>query len=169
MNYHLFKLKCECDTVFDPDDNEKCPACQKSRVHHKELIFDIDKFLDMTYDLYANDKRQDAIDLVMDSFDNLYLNFNIMNDIEAKIDVSKIDGAIMCSILMMTFKYADKLPNHILLCDRISDRLREIGPPEYTEERIHNLIDRFRATGDYWKRMEGYGAPEWLTGPKPKE
>jgi len=166
MKYHLFKLTCECETIYDPESNVDCPNCHKAHMCHKELTLDIDKFLSIIYELNSDNKPDAAMDLIFDVYFNLHDRFDIMNIIVEKIDVKKINLSLMIGFLVQTFKYIKQVPAHSLLCDRVAHRALEIGEPE---ERIHKLVDKYRTTGNYWEDMKMFGAPEIITGPKPNE
>lgn len=158
----LFTVDCEsCGKSF-PAENGKCEC----GLDKGKLNLDIDKMLNRVYDLYANNKHARAMDVVFDVYWNLYDKFEIMNDILAKVDESKLDDGLLLGFLVQTFKYIKQVPNHVPFCDRVAARMKEMG---YDDEKIHKLVDRYRETGNYWERMKGYGAPDWLSGPKPKE
>jgi hypothetical protein len=106
------------------------------------------------------------MDVVFDVYWNLYDKFDIMNNILAKADVSKLDGGLLVGFMTQTFKYIKQVPNHVPFCDRAAARMKEMG---YDDKRIHDLVDRYRETGNYWESMKAYGAPEWLSGPKPHD
>lgn len=157
----LFTVDCEsCGKSF-PAENGKC-ECGLSK---GKLNLDVDKMLNRVYELQANNKQDRAMDVVFDVYWNLYDKFDIMNDILAKADVSKLDGALMVGFMTQTFKYIKQVPNHIPFCDRAAARMKEMG---YDDKKIHDLVDRYRETGNYWKNMKAYGAPIWLSGPKPE-
>jgi hypothetical protein len=154
----LFTIECNtCKSVFKAEDK----ACACGNVEG-DLKLDIDQMLNRIYDLHAAGKQSASIDVVFDVYWNLYKRFDIMNEILSKTDVSKLDGGLLVSFLAQTFKYIDQVPAHIDFCDRAAARMKDMG---YDDKRIHDLVDRYRETGDYWKKMEGI--PAWLSGPKP--
>ncbi len=157
----LFVVVCDnCKTSF-PAEAGKC-SCGTVK---GELKLDIDKMLNRVYDLHAEGKHAHAMDVVFDVYWNLYNKWDIMNEILTKADVSKLDGGLLVGFMVQTFKYIKKVPAHLDFCDRAAARMKEMG---YDDKRIHDLVDRYRETGDYWESMATYGAPEWLSGPKPE-
>lgn len=158
----LFTVICEaCKNVF-PAEDRKC-SCGLSK---GELKLDIDKMLSRIYEKQASGKKADGIDVVFDVFWQLHAKFDLMNEILTKVDVSKLEGGVLVSFMVQTFKYIKQVPAHLDFCDRAAARMKEMG---YDDKRIHDLVDRYRETGDYWENMKAYGAPEWLSGPKPSE
>ena len=159
----LFTVTCDaCKTVF-PAENMKCSCgAQKG-----ELKLDVDKMLNRIYEqIVTNEKRsRDGVDVVFDVFWNLHAKWDIMNEILTKADVSKLNENLLVAFMVQTFKYIKQVPAHTNFCDRAEIRLRELG---LTEEEIHDLVDNYRETGDYWESMKTLGAPEWLSGPKPE-
>ncbi len=78
----LFQIKCDCDTLYDPDEIKQCPTCSKEIGRHKELFFDSDKFLNILYGVEKNvNPDEKPMDLLFDVYYNLHNNFHIMNDI----------------------------------------------------------------------------------------
>lgn len=157
----LFTVLCECGVEF-PAENNQC-SCGK---HIGELKLNIDEMLNKIYLLSEKNEADDALDIVFDVYWNLHNMFPIMNDILSKIDISKLNGSILVGFMAQTFKYIDQVPNHLPFCDRAAARMTEMG---YDDQRIHNLVDPYRKTGTYWQDMKTLGAPEWLSGPKPKD
>jgi hypothetical protein len=156
----LFTVKCDCGVEF-PAENGKCSCGNKGG----ELRLDVDQFLNRVYSLQKRKKDEgEGLDLVFDVFWQLYDRFDIMNDILAKLDVTQIDTTLMVGFITQTFKYDKQVTNHAGLCDRIEARLRELGE---SEERIARLVTGRRTAGNYWDNMKAFGAPGWLSGPKP--
>lgn len=156
----LFTVECDsCHETF-PAEAGKC-ACGAVK---GKLNLDIDKMFNRVYELVAEDKDADAIDVIFDAFWQLYDKFDIMNEIMGKADVTKLNTSMMVAMLSQTFKYDKQVPNHVVFCKRVEDRMRELGE---SEERISRLLQGLRGSGEYWKNMEAYGAPAWLSGPKP--
>ena len=154
----LFTVKCDCGIEF-PAEAGTCPCGKKKG----DLQLDIDQFLDRVYKTIEKNDHE-AMDLVFDVFWQLYDKFNIMNDILAKVDVSKLNPTLMVGFLSQTFRYDMHIPNHEKFCQRVEFRLRELGEPE---KRITSLLQGLRGSGKYWEHMNSLGAPAWLTGPKP--
>lgn len=157
----LFTVDCDCGKTFPAEDGKCSCGLSKGKLH-----LDIDKMLEKIYQYHADGKQDSAMDVVFDVYWQLYNMFDVMNDILAKVDVSKLDGAILVGFMTQTFKYIKQVPNHLDFCDRVAARMRELG---YDDKRIHDLVDRSRTTGSYWEDMKTLGAPEWLSGPKPKD
>jgi len=156
----LFTVDCKlCHNLF-PAENKLC-ECGSSK---GELHLDIDKMLNRVYELNASNKIDDSIDVVFDVFWQLYNKFEIMNSILGKADVSKLDSNLIVAFLVQTFKYIEHVPNHLPFCDKAETRLLELG---FTEGSAKKLLLTYRDTGSYWINMDRYGAPEFLTGPKP--
>lgn len=154
----LFTVKCECGIEF-PAEAGEC-SCGKKK---GELKLDIDQFLNRVYETQEK-KLDEAMDLVFEVFWQLYDKFDIMNDILARADVSKLNSTMMVGFLSQTFRYDMHVPNHVNFCQRVEDRLRELGEPE---TRVSSLLKGLRGSGKYWEDMKVLGAPGWLTGPKP--
>jgi hypothetical protein len=102
---------------------------------------------------------------VFDVFWNLHAKWDVMNEILTKVDVTKLNESLMVGFMVQTFKYIKQVPAHLEFCDRVAVRLKEIG---LSDKEIADLVDNYRETGDYWESMKAYGAPEWLSGPKPE-
>lgn len=158
----LFTIICKCGCIFPAEDG-KCSSCQETL---GDLCLDVDKMLNRIYELNSTGKPISAIDVVCDVYWHLFDKFDIMNNILEKVDVNKLAPSVLTAFLMQTFKYIKQVPNHLIFCDRVEAKLREDGE---SEKRINNLTARYRTTGDYWESMEQFGAPIWLSGPKPKE
>lgn len=159
----LFTIKCECGVIYRAE-NRKC-TCEKTQ---GELNFNVPRFLTRLYALSdegeKSGKTDKGIDLIFDVFFNLHDRFDIMNEILGQVDVNKLTSSPLYSMMSRTFKYSPQIPNHIGFVDRVEARYRELG---MDEKRIHNLVDKMRGPGDYWKTMETLGAPIWISGPKP--
>jgi hypothetical protein len=156
----LFMVDCNvCHKLFAAE-NKLC-ECGSSK---GELYLDIDKMLNRVYDLNASNKIDDSIDVVFDVFWQLHDKFETMNSILDKVDLSKIDSNLIVGFLVQTFKYIENISNHLPFCDRAEARLLELG---FSEPAAKKLLLPYRDTGSFWINMEKYGAPEWLTGPKP--
>lgn len=158
----LFTVKCNACSKTFPAEAGQC-ECGSSK---GELILDIDKMLESIYSFHSQDKVDEALDIIFDVYWNLYNKFDIMNDILAKIDVTKIGNSIIVGFLMQTFKYIKQVPNHLPFCDRAAAQMKAMGADD---KKIHDLVDNYRKTGDYWKAMEAYGAPTFISGPKPED
>ena len=159
----LFTVECDgCKTVF-PAENMKC-SCGATK---GELRLDVPVFLARVYSLVEDEDKPNSagLDIVFDVFWNLYSKWDIMNDIMSQVDVNRLNETLMVGFMVQTFKYIKKVPAHLGFCDRAAVRMKELG---LDDKRIHDLVDRYRDTGDYWKNMESLGAPTWLTGPKPE-
>lgn len=156
----LFTVECDaCKNIFFAEDM-KC-SCGEQK---GQLRLDVDAFLERVYAKLADGKDDRAMDVVFDTFWQLYDKFDIMNEIMAKADVSKLDGGLLVGFMTQTFKYIAQVPAHLDFCDRAAARMKDLG---YDDKRIHNLVDRYRETGSYWEDMKALGAPAWLSGPKP--
>lgn len=159
----LFTVECSaCKTIF-PAENGKC-SCGEMK---GELKLDIDSMLNKVYDLHAKDEDSRAMDVIFDTFWQLYDKYDIMSDILAKTDVSKVDGGLLVGFMVQTFKYIKKVPAHLDFCDRAAARMKDLG---YDDKRIHDLVDRYRETGDYWDNMRALGVQGGFLGgpPEPK-
>lgn len=159
----LFTVVCDgCKNVFPAEDG-KC-SCGNVK---GELKLDIDKMLNRVYDLHANGKHADAMDVVFDTFWQLYDKFDLMSEILAKVDASKLDGGLLVGFMVQTFKYVKKIPAHSDFCDRAAARMKDMG---YDDNRIHDLVDRYRETGSYWDDMKALGVQGGFMGgpPEPK-
>lgn len=157
----LFTVTCDgCQKIFAAEDGK----CSCGLVKGK-LQIDIDKMLNRIYDLHAVDKDSHALDVVFDVFWQLHTKFDIMSEILSKVDLTKIDEGIMVGFMVQTFKYSKQVTSHVEFCHKVAARMREIGR---SEEDIHDLVDNYLDVGDYWESMKAYGAPEWLSGPKPE-
>lgn len=159
----LFTVECDgCKTIF-PAENRKC-SCGAVK---GELRLDVPKFLERVYSLVEDESKSNAraLDVVFDVFFNLYDKWDIMNDIMGQADVKRLNESLMVGFMVQTFKYIKRVPNHLTFCDKSAVRMKELG---LDDKRIHDLVDRYRETGDYWKNMSSLGAPSWLTGPKPE-
>lgn len=157
----LFTVTCEaCKNVF-PAEDRKC-SCGLSK---GELKLDIDKMLNRIYEKCASGKRADGLDTVFDVFWNLHAKWDLMNEILTKADVTKLNESLMVGFMVQTFKYIKQVPAHLEFCDRAEAQMRVLGK---SEEEIEDLVGNYRETGDYWESMKAYGAPEWLSGPKPE-
>jgi len=158
----LFTVDCECGTTFVVEDIV-CPSCHKMK---GTLKLHIPKFLTRVYTFSEEDQDDDALDVIFDVFWNLHNKFDIMNDILGQLDFNKLNENLMVGLMTQTFKYAQQVPNHKILCDKSEARMREQGADD---KLIHDLVDPYRVDAEkYWKDMEAFGAPEWLTGPKPQ-
>lgn len=159
----LFTVECDsCKTAF-PAENRKC-SCGAVK---GELKLNVPLFLERVYSRVEDEDSPNAagLDIVFDVFWNLYDKWDIMNDIMGQADVNRLNETLMVGFMVQTFKYIAKVPNHLTFCDKAAVRMKELG---LDDKRIHDLVDRYRDTGDYWKNMKTYGAPTWLTGPKPE-
>lgn len=157
----LFTVVCDdCQNVFPAEDGKCTCGLAKGK-----LQLDIDKMLNRVYDKHVQGKEAGAIDVIFEVFWQLHNKWDIMNEILIKADVSKLDGSLLVGFMVQTFKYIKQVPAHLDFCDRAAARMKEMG---YDDERIHDLVDNYRETGDYWESMKAYGAPEWLSGPKPE-
>lgn len=157
----LFTVTCDsCQTVF-PAENRKC-SCGLSK---GPLKLDIDKMLNRIYEQVASGDKRDGIDVVFDVFWNLHDKWDVMNEILNKADVSKLNESLMVGFMVQTFKYIKQVPAHLDFCDRSAARMKELG---LSDKEIEDLVGNYRETGDYWENMKAYGAPTWLTGPKPE-
>lgn len=159
----LFTVECDsCKTCF-PAENMGCSCGAKKG----ELRLDVPGFLNKVYSLVEPETKSNAraLDVVFDVFWNLYSRWDIMNDIMGQVDVNRLNESLMVGFMVQTFKYIKQVPNHLVFLDKAVVRMRELG---VEEDRIHELVDRYRETGDYWKNMDSLGAPAWLTGPKPE-
>jgi hypothetical protein len=157
----LFTVTCEaCKNVF-PAEDRKC-SCGLSK---GELKLDIDKMLARIYEQSATESKRDGIDVIFDVFWNLHAKWDVMNEILTKADVSKLNEALMVAFMVQTFKYIKQVPAHLVFCDRAAARMKELG---LTDKEVEDLVGNYRETGDYWESMKVYGAPEWLSGPKPE-
>lgn len=159
----LFTVLCECGTIF-PAEVGACDICKTSK---GELKLNIDKMLDRVYELHTQDKDSRAMDVVFDTFWQLYDKYDIMNDIMGRVDMLKIDEGLMVGFMVQTFKYVKKIPNHAVFCDRAAARMRELGADD---KRVHDLVDHYRETGNYWENMRAYGVQGGFMGgpPEPK-
>ncbi len=158
----LFTVDCnDCHKIF-PAENKLCECGSgKGKLH-----LDIDKMLNRVYELNAANKIDDSIDIVFDVFWQLHNEFEIMNSILDKADVSRLDSHLIVGFLVQTFKYIEDIPGHLPFCDRAETRLLELG---FSENEAKRLLLTYRDTGAFWINMENYGAPEFLTGPKPNK
>lgn len=132
------------------------------------INMNIDEILSKIYDLQSKNKIDAAIDVIMELFwdAGVLQDYSLMNEFLEKIDLSKItDGAILCSIPMNTFKYSNKVSNHIVYCQKAIARYKEMG---YDDERIKRIMSGIMGVGNYWENMAALGAPEWLAGKKPE-
>lgn len=154
----LFTVKCECGIEF-PAENNQC-SCGKTK---GDLKLDVPKFLNRVYCM-QDIKNAATIDVIFETFWQLYDKFDIMNDILDKADVNVLNSTMMIAFLTQTFRYDMHVPNHTIFCGKVEARLRETGEPE---DRIKRLLQGLRGSGEYWKDMGTLGAPAWLTGPKP--
>ncbi len=155
----LFTIKCQCGQTF-PAEKGACFCGEKKG----DLTLDVDGFLNRVYYFMKEDSADEAADVVYDVFFNLYTHFDIMNEIMEKADVNKLDSHLMLTFMVQTFKYIKQVPNHLDFCDRAAARMKELN---FDDKRIHDLVDRYRTTGNYWEDMRALGAPGWLSGPKP--
>lgn len=162
----LFSLKCVCGQVFKPEINNNCPNCNLSRTQHKEVILDINQFLDRVYSLEVADKRADAIDVIFDVFFNLWDNYDIMNSVLDTIDPSKLSGGSMCSVLTNTFKYSEQVPNHKVFFQKVCAEYIKRGK---TEQEIKRTLSGLEGAGNHWETMEQLGATGWIWGPNPNK
>jgi hypothetical protein len=121
--------------------------------------------LNRIYERCASGKRADGLDIVFDVFWNLHAKWDLMNEILTKADVTKLNESLMVGFMVQTFKYIKQVPAHLEFCDRAEAQMRILGK---SEEEIEDLVGNYRETGDYWESMKAYGAPEWLSGPKPE-
>lgn len=156
----LFTVNCDtCHTVF-PAEQETCSCGQRSG----KLLFDVDKALDRIYTLSAADKKIQAVDTILDIFYHLTWQWDFMNELLTKADVSRMNTSCMVSILSSTFKYSEQVSSHTDFLQRVEVRLRETGE---SEERIESLVRGLRGAGNYWERMKGY--PPNIVGYPPPE
>lgn len=159
----LFTIECEsCKDIFYAEDG-KC-LCGLSK---GKLQLDVDGFLNKVYDLHVQNEDDRALDVVFDVFWQLYDKYDIMSDILGKVDMLKIDEGLMVGFMVQTFKYVKKVPNHPVFCDRAAARMRELGADD---KRVHDLVDHYRETGNYWENMRAYGVQGGFMGgpPEPK-
>ncbi len=159
----LFTVACDnCKNVFPAEDGKCSCGAVKG-----ELKLDIPQFLNRVYSLVEDESKPNAagLDVVFDVFWQLYNKWDIMNDIMGQVDVNRLNETLMVGFMVQTFKYIKVVPNHLTFCDKAAVRMKELG---LDDKRIHDLVDRYRETGDYWESMKAYGAPEWLSGPKPE-
>lgn len=157
----LFTVDCECGTTFVVEDIV-CPSCKRMK---GKLKLNIEEMLNRVYDLYIQDKDDRAMDVIFDVFWNLYNNFDIMNDILTKVDLTKIDEGLMLGFMTNTFKYSNQVSAYTEFCARVIARMRKIGR---SEKDIHAMTQGLFDATDFWKDMDALGAPEWLTGPRPQ-
>lgn len=154
----LFTVKCDCGETFRPED-EGVVVYHKDHKH--ELLLDVEKMLERAYNAESRDK---AIDVIFDVYYHLYNRFDLMNEILKNIDVNKLDGGMICSILTQTFRYIPQVPEHMVFYEKCKIRLKDLG---YPDDRIKKVLDGFDNVGDYWENAAALGIPEWLTGPNP--
>lgn len=153
----LFTVDCEyCSKTFAIEDAYCVCGFSKG-----EIQLNIELFLERVYSLASDDFL--AMDLIFYVYYHLYDKFDVMNDVLSKIDTSKLNDVLLIGFMTHTFKYINKVPNHVIFCDKAAVRMKEMG---HDDDLIHKLVDRYRKTGNYWERMEAYGAPIWLSGPK---
>ncbi len=159
----LFTVQCECGIDF-PAENLKC-SCGLTK---GPLQLDVDRFLDKVYDVSSTMYDvQLAVDLVFEVFWQLYDKYDIMNQILEKTDPSKIDIGTSISILTNTFKYSKQIPNHKIFFNKVYQDMLRRGK---TKEESKTTLKGLEGVGDFWKRMEMYGATDSLIfGPRPKD
>lgn len=160
----FFVLDCECGVGYTPIDSDKCPVCDERKV--KDIYLNVDGFLERVYLRVSEDKDDVALDIVFGVFWNLWDKFQIHNEILTKADVNRLSEVLMVGLMTQTFKYIKQVPAHLDFCDRSAKRMAELG---MDEKRIHDLVDRYRETGDYWKNMKVLGATGIMWGPRPPE
>lgn len=159
----LFTVICDCGSVFSPEVNKTCPKCSNSL---GKLVLDIDKFLIKVTSFEAEDRKEDAIDMIFDVFFNLWNKYDIMNSILDKIDVSKLSGGSLCSILTNTFKYSEQIPNHVIFFQKVSDEYIRRGK---TPEQVKKILVGLQGAGNHWEYMEQLGATGYIWGPNPNK
>jgi hypothetical protein len=67
--------------------------------------------------------------------------------------------------LVQTFKYDKVVPNHIILYRKFEQLLKDNNEPD---KRLKGLLVGLEGSGNYWKDMAAFGAPEWLKGHEPE-
>lgn len=92
--------------------------------------------------------RAKALDFIFDIYWHLYDKYEIMNEILDKVDISKLDGSLLCGFMSQTFKYSEQVPNHIEFCRKSEIRLKELN---YSEKEINEIMHMYSNAGDYWK------------------
>ncbi|HVI39146.1 MAG TPA: hypothetical protein VM577_00665 [Anaerovoracaceae bacterium] len=157
----LFTVICKCGNTFFAEDL-KC-VCGHAQ---GRLKFDAQKMLARLYDLSAAKEIDKAHDLIVDVFWNLATMYEEMNDILGRVDVSKLEPSIMVGILVQTFKYDKQVPNHIVLLQKVEEKLKELGR---SEEEVNKTLKGLRSSGTYWADMKAFGAGWRISGVPPKE
>lgn len=158
----FFTLTCICGREFCPTESQKCPVCQEMQI--KDMKFNVDGFLDKIYVLSEENRKDAALDVVFDAFANFWDKYEMMDEVLAKADVNRLTSTLLVGFMTQTFKYIKQVPSHIGFCDRAAQRLKDLGK---SEEEVHDLVDRYRETGDYWKNMKALGATGLMWGPTP--
>lgn len=162
----FFIFTCECNTEYSPAQTKTCPVCSKSHVSHKELKFDTQGFLERVL-RFQNEKRTDcALDLILDAFHNFWNKYDLMTDILQRIDVKNFKNGILVGFLMCTFKFSESLPEHAIFFKKVYDEYLSRGK---TPEEAKRLFQGLEGAGNFWERMESYGATGMIWGPKPGE
>lgn len=157
----LFTVTCKCGNIF-PAEDLGCVCGAK----FGELKLDIEKTLTRLYDLSAAKEIDKGHDLIVDVFWNLAFMHNIMNDILGQLDISKLEPSLMIGFLVQTFKYDKQIPNHIILFEKVENKLKELGRGE---EEINKTLKGLKTSGSYWADMKALGAGWRISGVPPKE
>jgi hypothetical protein len=160
----FFTLVCVCDTEFCPADTKECPACHK--MQGKDMRFDTDGFLARIYEHCAADRADHALDVAFDAYFNFWNRFDIMGDIYNKIDVTKLDIAVMIGFLTQTSKYSSRLPEHKVFFKQVAEDMLRRGE---TPERIEKLLKNREDEGNYWETMKMLGATGPMWGCRPED
>jgi hypothetical protein len=111
--------------------------------------FSTDKLIDSIYDFFWDDVKD---------------NFELMDEVLLKINISKLPISIIICFLSCSFKYDSELKNYSDFYKRVVDDLKARGE---SEERIKNLLIGFESSNGYWKYMDALGIPEFITGIRP--
>lgn len=159
----FFTLICVCDMEYCPANTKTCPSCQKSQ--SKEMKFNVDGFLERVYELHAEGKKADSLDVIYDAFFNFWDRFDIMTEVLQKADISKMGNSAMLSILTNTFKYSSRLPEHTIFFQKVANEYAKRGE---SKERIEKLLRGLGGDKGFWEGMAELGANGIIWGPKPK-
>ena len=158
----FFTLVCVCDTEFCPADTKTCPTCPSFQ--GKGMKFNVDGFLDKVYELHAQGKRADSLDVIYDAFFNFWDRFDIMTEVLQKADLSKMGSSAMLSILTNTFKYSSRLPEHTVFLQKVANEYAQRGK---SVQEIKELLQGLEGDKGFWEGMAELGATGIMWGSKP--
>lgn len=90
---------------------------------------------DQILDCLTKGEIDDAIDILFDTFDDLFMDgeFEKADELLPTIEVEKLDTNLLVALLVITYPAKEKLSNRPAVVERVKERLYEIAPDRARE------------------------------------